>query len=631
MMLVEELQAGYRRRSREISTLFDQQDCKGILRRRERVRDALLPHLIDADMQAGALEQVYVGTMDFDGYSLEKFHIAGSCGNRIPMHLYLPEDGRAEHPAVLVLMGHWMQGKSMENNQIFCANLAKRGIVALTYDPLFQGERNCFTSAELEEVFGSQSEDIWAVDLHMFAGNLAYMLKKNLAALFMFEAQRALDWLCERQEVDAACIGVIGQSGGGTQSCYLAGLDERISFYVPVQCLTRLETKLPQGIDDCEQSLYGISKAGGFEHSDLLWAAMPKPLLHSAGKFDFFGIEGAYAVRDEMRSVYQLLGHEENYIMEALPCGHDLTREVRESIYAWLCRHLGLSAEAQEYSVLTSSGERLSCLEGRSAGWPCAVYQKQLSAWIARRPKCLCEQKRLVEELLGQTMDAYTVEMLADTATQRLFHIHTAKNRSAFCRLQVGTNKRLAVVVAPAEVCLKTPSSVLYITPWAMETAYGKKKAGYDAETCMFNAAAVLGQNPIVWRVCEIRAAIDWIGRENRYSKVTVVGMDAGALPVLLAAIAEPRVDGVILSDFQVSYDDLFEQEGYYYIQETNILPGLAEIADIPELCRMVDAVVLNPLTPARRRYTSDETARETRVNCRLEEDSQRAIARLLA
>ena len=46
--------------------------------------------------------------------------------------------------------------------------------------------------------------------------------------VFTAEDQRALDYLCSRDDVDPARVGCGGLSGGGLRTVYLAGLDDRI-------------------------------------------------------------------------------------------------------------------------------------------------------------------------------------------------------------------------------------------------------------------------------------------------------------------------------------------------------------------------------------------------------------------
>ena len=54
------------------------------------------------------------------------------------------------------------------------------------------------------------------------------LVNMTAASVWVWDGTRALDYLVGRREVDASRVGMIGCSGGGTQSAYLSAVDERI-------------------------------------------------------------------------------------------------------------------------------------------------------------------------------------------------------------------------------------------------------------------------------------------------------------------------------------------------------------------------------------------------------------------
>ena len=614
--LVEELREKYRSRSQEVSRLLEERDLEGIFRRKERLQEALARQLGSERFESCPLEPRVVDILRYPSHVIEKIAIQALPGIWVPVNLYLPAAPVGKCPAAVVTMGHWLHSKAMESNQILCANLAMQGIVAITFDPVCQGERNPYSETELTEMFGPIPEDMWMVGLHMFAGNLAYLLGENLGALFVHEARRVLDYLCTRPEIDVERIGAVGQSGGGTQACYLAALDERIKFYMPIQCLSRLAVTLDAGIGDCEQSFDSISAREGMEQSDLLWAALPKPVTQSAGRFDFFSVEGVYSIQGEMTGLYRVLGRQEDYNLCMANCGHELSKETRSHVYEWFSlRFLGCPGKAEQ-PITPLPPEALRCLEPGEAVWPVEVYRRMM---LERKPRRSTTQEALrsrLKELLGPAAASYQIEPLSRSGSETVFQLHTMPGRSAYCRMETSTSEVLYVVVAPGDFRLEEPSaSVLYVTPWAMETAYQKDTMGYDLETCMFNTALVLGQNLVRERVREILAATEWACRQTGARKVRIVGAGAGSIPALLAACVEEKVEGAVLSQCQVSLEDLFAQQRFY-LWETNILPGLLDIGDLPDFCRLACAVVVDPIHWDRSAYTPEEAASERRVRC---------------
>ena len=616
MSLVDELREKYRRRSREVSRLVETGDLAGIAQRKERIRGALEAQLCDPTWEPCPLESVLTDVLRYPAYTVEKRTLRTLPDMEVPVNLYLPAASGVKCPAVIVTMGHWRQGKAMESNQILCANLAMAGIAAITFDPLCQGERCPFTDGELAEMFGPIDEDMQMVGLHMFAGNLAYLLGENLGALFIHEARRVLDYLCTRPEIDPSRIGAVGQSGGGTQACYLAALDPRIQLYLPIQCLSRLSITLDAGIGDCEQSLAGISAREGVEQCDLLWAALPKPVLQSAGRFDFFSAEGVYSIQSEMTGLYRVLGRQEDYQLAMADCAHVLTREVREHVYQWFSRRFFDRQAGPEQPVAVLPPEALSCLEPGSAAWPGEAYRQKMLRRKAGRAATQEALRSRLKTLLGPAPAGGRIEPLARNGRERLFQLHLEGGQSALCRLEQGTSKVLYVVVAPGDFRLAaSEDSVLYVTPWAMETAYAKATMGYDLETCMFNTALVLGRNLALERIHQILEALDWARGETGASKIRFVGADAGCLPTLLAACAADRVDGTVLARCPVSLEDLFDRRSFF-LRETGIVPGLLDIGDLPDFGRLAGAVVVDPVHWDRRPYTPEEAAVERRIRC---------------
>ena len=86
---------------------------------------------------------------------------------------------------------------------------------------------------DLKEVNPESEEEIKAYN--RFASDHEHLMSKSLfcagttwPGVFTAEDQRALDYLCSRDDVDPARVGCAGLSGGGLRTVYLAGLDDRI-------------------------------------------------------------------------------------------------------------------------------------------------------------------------------------------------------------------------------------------------------------------------------------------------------------------------------------------------------------------------------------------------------------------
>ena len=85
----------------------------------------------------------------------------------------------------------------------------------------------------------------------------------SLANYEVWDGIRAFDYLLTRSDVDPKRIAVAGNSGGGTQSAYLAALEPRLASAAPSCFLTsseKLWTDL--GPQDAEQNIIGFLSSG---------------------------------------------------------------------------------------------------------------------------------------------------------------------------------------------------------------------------------------------------------------------------------------------------------------------------------------------------------------------------------
>lgn len=573
MYLVNLLREKYRNREQAVEAMLSAADQAAILARGKKIREALRRHLLDEDIPTGFTQCRDMGTLFFPGYRVEKLAIHAATGLWIPVNLYLPENGSHRHGAVVVTLGHWFHAKAMEENQRFCANLALLGIAAITFDPIYQGERCPADPQQLLELFGPISEDMYMVGLHMLAGNPAYLLNKNIAALFTAEAITATDYLLSRPDIDPDRIYAAGQSGGGTQACYLAAMDDRIRGVIPIQCLSRLSITLEGGIGDCEQSFLGISAQEGMEQGDLLWAVLPKPVFHSAAREDFFSLEGVLEIQKEMTAVYQTLGKPQNYEMALAEGGHSLSRQARIHIYQWICRRFSLPVPESETETPVLPPDELLCLPPEAAAVSPLTLYRTLAQKAAAHP-----------------------QMSSPLLQQKLLQLLPQENQiplamACRCRLTPGQGDTLQVWVGAGEPSFCNDRNPhLTITPWALEIA-GEKTRGYDLETCMFNAAGVLGINLCTLRARQILTAISQALRQTGAAKVAAHGQSAGVIPLLLAAATGEVPMELTLSQCPDSLMELFHTENPR-LRETDLVPGLLDIADLPRLRELAGAVL---------------------------------------
>jgi dienelactone hydrolase len=281
------------------------------------------------------------GTVRMDGYRIEKVVFESLPGVHVTALVYVPDEPSGPKPAVLVPCGHAPDGKSFPNYQELSGQLARRGYVVISWDPVGQGERSQYWDAAR-----GRSRYNLVCGEHAVLGNLACVAGTTLDRYMVWDGMRALDYLLTRPEVDGSRIAVTGTSGGGFQALYLGALDERIGVVAPSCFVTSLPMRMANRIfedpdSDPEQDPYRLVSAG-VDHPGLLLLIYPRPVILLAAVKDFFPIEGTRRTFREVSALYRALGHGDRIAMAEGVHGHMYSPENRRAAFAFMDRFNGL-------------------------------------------------------------------------------------------------------------------------------------------------------------------------------------------------------------------------------------------------------------------------------------------------
>jgi cephalosporin-C deacetylase-like acetyl esterase len=304
--------------------------------RAHHVRQAFLDSLGGIPQTEAPLNPKSSGVVRREGYAIEKITYESQPGVYVTSLLYLPDKLENEAPAVLFLCGHAREAKAYPEYQRVCHDLAINGFVVLAIDPTGQGERVTHYDPDT----GAMPIP-WGTTEHSYQGLQCVLTGTNIARYFLFDAMRGLDYLASRSEVDAARLGVTGNSGGGTQTTLLcmAG-DERVKAAVPCTYVTSREHYYVTGqAQDAEQLQFGMTR-DGINYDDMFLPFAPRPLLIGAVESDFFTPEGTVATHERLRAFYRILGHEDHVECVFAPGTHSYCRELREAAVNWFRGHL---------------------------------------------------------------------------------------------------------------------------------------------------------------------------------------------------------------------------------------------------------------------------------------------------
>ncbi|GGS89496.1 alpha/beta hydrolase family protein [Nonomuraea spiralis] len=302
--------------------------------RQAAVRAALTTSLYGTSLPpfaegAAPPEAEHLGSVRAGDLVVERMVLRTAPGVLVPANLWRPARRSEPAGAVLFVCGHGGQAKAHPTYQAVCARLAGAGLVVLVMDPVGQGER-----ALADRGDGGVAE-------HTDAGVTCWRAGHSLAAHFVHDARRGIDYLCARPDVDPARVGITGNSGGGVLTTLMMALEPRLAAAAPGTFVTSRRAYLWAGqAQDAEQILPGGTLLG-VGHEDLLLAMAPRPALVLAADYDFFPLDGTLETVSRAARAYALLDAPDALSVARAPVAHGYHPELARAATAFLARHLG--------------------------------------------------------------------------------------------------------------------------------------------------------------------------------------------------------------------------------------------------------------------------------------------------
>ncbi len=280
------------------------------------------------------------------GYTLERVSIDNGEGNDISALVLIPEKREQPAPAVL-----WLHSSTPDKNGLITPGaepesigeaLVRQGYVVMAPDAWYYGDR--------AENVPSGPRDVYHRGVAPYAQvtqdsllKLNLWLGRTLWGMMVRDDQIALDYLCQRPEVDAKRIGATGMSMGSTRSWWLAAVDERVAAVVGVACLTRYENLIRHGnlkAHGLYYFSYGLLKH--FDTEGVLALIAPRPFLALTGDIDYGSpVDGIRVLEEKVGAVYRTTGAPEKFRSIVSPdTGHVYTPAMRAAMLAWFQRWL---------------------------------------------------------------------------------------------------------------------------------------------------------------------------------------------------------------------------------------------------------------------------------------------------
>ena len=265
-----------------------------------------------------------------DGFKRFKIEYAADENFRAPAHILVPDNITEKTAAVIALTGHGHgvadivgldenghekpEGGDPGYQKNFAVELVKKGFIVAA-----------------PELFGFGELMLAPNKRHLREGSSCFMLttqllmyKKTTAGMRVWQAERMLDYLISRADVDAERIGVMGISGGGLASSFFTAYEKRVKACVVSGFLCTFKESV-MGVYHCvDNFIPGIINYG--EMADLFGLIAPRPMLIEAGTDDdIFPIDGVKSSYARLESLYEKLHVKEKIDIDIFKGAHQIS------------------------------------------------------------------------------------------------------------------------------------------------------------------------------------------------------------------------------------------------------------------------------------------------------------------
>ena len=562
------------------------------------------------------------GKVERDTYTIENVIFESRPGFLVTANLYVPKGTKFPCPGVVGSCGHSTNGKAAEAYQSFCQGLARMGYVVLIFDPIGQGERLQYTHVD------EKKRPRPGVGEHLHGGNQQFLVGEFLGSWRAWDGIRALDYLLSRPEVDPKHVGITGNSGGGTMTTWLCGVESRWTMAAPACFVTtfrrNLENELPADTEQCPPKALALN----LDHADFLAAMAPKPIVILAKEKDFFDARGAEEAYKRLKRLYWLLGKEDNIKLHIGPTAHGYSQENREAMYEWFngvtkisdaktepkltiekdetlwCTPKGQVADLKSRTVFSFTEEKSKALTKKRAKLSDAELKKEVAAILKLPERKDLPEFRILRSVSGRKYPKpgatpYAVEtergifaLVYRLSEQRLdSRPPRDEGRAILYVAHHSSDAELRDEPLIGELLKEEPKSVLYtcdvrgIGESRPDTCGANQFLAPYGSDYFYAIHSIMFDHPYLGqKTFDVLRVLDWLASFG-HKEVHLVGKGWGSIPAAFAALFHERVVQVTLKNALTSYQAIAESEEYEW-PLSSFVPGVLEKFDLPDCYR---------------------------------------------
>ncbi len=552
------------------------------------------------------LHSKITGGFERDGYRVEHLIFESQPKFYVTANVYIPTNAKSPFPSVLGVAGHSATGKAIDTYQNAWIGMVKRGFLVLAFDPPGQGER----SEYFDKALGKSSVGI-GVREHNMAGTQVLLTGGAFARYEAWDGIRAFDYLLTRPDVDPKRIAVAGNSGGGTQSAYLAVVEPRLAASV-ISCYMTSWEKLwtKPGPQDAEQDFPGFLSAG-LDFGDFMIAFAPKPVTMLTGIRDFFPIDGARQTYAEVKRVFEAIDAPGQAGYFEYDDEHGWHKPRREATYRWLTKFLQgkddegieppIKPEPESNLNATSTGQVSTSLGGETVqSLNLKIAEKLFAGRSAQGISDPQKMRAIVARRLNLRSRTGVPNVMVLRPDAILLETEPGIRVPALLYLPTTTGKHPATIYVNSagkgadtkqiEAMTAKGQAVLAIDPrgWG-ESAPDKGNSGYSGVWQLAQRAMLIGRPLTGMQVYDVLRAFDYLRTrpEVDAQRITVRGDGNGGILALYAGAMEPAIASVESNGSLASYMTLARAVKHADAIDV-VVPGVLHDFDLPDVAGLI-------------------------------------------